>query len=411
MHVILSVLFGLSLMGIFYAYVGYPILICAMAWAMERWGKSNVPDSLPAVSESDLPEITVLISAYNAEQHIGDRIENLLCCDYPADRLKILVATDGCTDRTADIVRDLNTENVTLFEFTDRCGKSRTLARAMQEISNGVVVFTDASTQFDSSALRSLAGNFVDPSVGFVAGKVSIVDEHGLPSESMYWRSEMMVRQCEAQMGIMLGVSGAIYAVRRELFVEPTRPIINDDMVLPMLVHLKHRCRFVIDTTARAYASNTGGMRAEFQRRCRIGAGGFQSLRELRDLWSWKNRITAAAFVSHKLLRWICPFLLIIAFVSNVALLSESIYSVFMMIQLAAYTMAMIGFVAPEGGIVIKVARIATSFIVMNVALGIGFVRWIFQPDNATWVPTPRARWGELPPVAESQTFTQRRVA
>ena len=272
-------------------------------------------------------------------------------------------------------------------------------------------MLTDATTQFERSALRKLAGNFADPMVGIVAGKVSIVDELGLPSESMYWRTEMMIRKCESQLGIMLGASGAIYAIRRDLFVPPTRPIINDDVVIPMLVHLKHRCQIVLDTTARAYSSNTGGMRDEFQRRCRIGAGGFQCLPELRDLWTWRNRASAAAFVSHKLIRWICPFLLVAALASNFALASESVYSVFLAIQLVAYALAAIGFVAPGQGIAIRVARIATSFVVMNTALGIGFSRWLLNPNNVIWAPTQRACWSELTPVADSQTVTQRRAA
>lgn len=395
MHVSLVIFFWASLIGVLYTYVGYPLMI----WAAARARHATETECDLPESTDELPEITVLITAHNAGNHIVERIENILQCDYPADRLKIVVASDGSTDSTVHAAKQMGLPNVRTIAYSNRRGKVATLTSAVSYIGSEVIVFTDASNRFDHEALRRLASHFRDPGVGLVTGKVSIVDELGKPSESLYWRSEMMVRQSEAKLGIMLGASGAIYAIRRTMFVRPQRPIINDDLVLPMLVHLKHGCRFVFDETARAQVTSVGGIRGEFQRRCRIGSGAFQCLPVLHDLLRWRHRRHAFAFASHKLLRWLCPFLLIVLFASNFALMSAEGYEAFLWIQIAAYSVAVAGLFAPRRGIVSRLARVASSFLFMNLALLVGFLRWALDPSAVTWNPTRRPSWTQMPSV------------
>jgi hypothetical protein len=163
-----------------------------------------------------------------------------------------------------------------------------------------------------------------------------------------------------------------------------------------MLVHLKHGCRFVFDETARAYVTSVGGIRSEFSRRCRIGSGAFQCLPVLKDLLLWRHRRHAFAFASHKLLRWICPFLLIALFASNFALMSADGYETFLWIQIAAYSIAVAGLFAPPRSKWFRLARTASSFLFMNLALLIGFLRWAFNPQAVTWTPTPRPSWSQM---------------
>ncbi len=385
MQTALVILFWLSLVSIFYSYLGYPILgfVASQLYpSKRRWQVHAI--------EANLPEVTVLIAAYNAEQHIRQRINNLLACDYPAGRLRIVVASDGSTDATVDIVRSFNDPLIQAFAFQQRRGKAMTLVAAVHRLSSEVIVFTDATTRFETDSVGQLVRHFADPQVGLVTGKVSIVDEQGTPSESLYWRSEMMVKRSEAKLGIMLGASGAIYAIRRKLFVVPSRPIINDDLVLPMLAHIRHRCGFVFDETAKAYALSSGGLAGEFRRRCRIGTGAFQCLPVLGELAQRRNARQAFAFCSHKLLRWICPFLLVALIVTNVALISSPPYRSFLWLQAAAYLMAVVGMLAPQRGRMAGVARAASTFLVMNLALLVGFFRWVINPGNVIWMPTPR---------------------
>ncbi len=217
------------------------------------------------------------------------------------------------------------------------------------------------------------------------------------------------MRRSEAQLGIMLGASGAIYALRRRLFVAPRHSVINDDLVLPVLAVLRHGCDFVFDETARAFALSSSGLSGEFRRRCRIGAGAFQSLPVLREMLHWRHAKQALAFGAHKLLRWVCPFLLVALLVTNLALMSSPSYTLFIVLQAAAYGLAIAGLFAPERGLIARVARTASSFLVMNLALLIGFFRWALDPRKVTWIPTARPLLEAAPVDATGPTRAIRR--
>lgn len=382
-------LFWTSLAGLSFSYLGYPLLVCM---ASRRTPAQRRRPVEPAVE--NLPDVTVLIAAHNAEHHIGDRIKNILACDYPRDRLTIAVASDGSTDGTVREIQRLDHPHIQAIAFRQRRGKVVTLVDAVRQLQSEVVVFTDASSRFDRDSLRQLVRHFVDPRIGLATGTAVIVDEDGSPSESIYWRSETLVRRSEAQLGIMLGASGAIYAIRRRLFVEPPCPVINDDLVLPMLTHLRHGCEFVFDETAKAHVLSSGGLAGEFRRRARIGAGAFQCLAALGELFKWRHAKQALAFAAHKLLRWICPFLLVALVTTNLSLASSWYYRSFLYVQAAAYLLALCGLVAPQRGRATRLAHAASSFLVMNLALLTGFVRWVIDPRNVIWNPTPRPTLG-----------------
>ncbi|WP_167547136.1 glycosyltransferase family 2 protein [Stieleria maiorica] len=395
-----------SLVGLFYAYLGYPLLIAVLA---RVFGRDESP--VAAARRQDLPEVTVLIAAHNAANYLTERIENILACDYPPERLNILVASDGSTDQTGRVVSEFNDSRIKVISFKTRRGKAATLIDAVGSVASPVVIFTDATTRFDKHSVRRLARHFADRHVGLVAGKVTMIDEHGSASESLYWKLENKIRACEARLGITLGASGAIYAISRSMFVAPSRPTINDDMVLPMLVRMTHPCRLVFDPTAQAYSSSTGGIRAEFSRRQRIGLGAMQCLAVLRGLLRWKNRGQAAAFVSHKLLRWAGPFLLIAAFVSNLCLATTPIYQTLVVLQVLAYVAAGYGVVASGRSLAARLARAATSFVVMNAAIGVGICRWLAGHDTVIWNPTQRPSWSHIPATSEMVPTTEKRAA
>ncbi len=358
-------------------------------------GKQNPNASLPSTGLDDsnysaLPSVTVLIAAHNPGEQIVVRIKNLLACDYPLEKTQILVAADGCTDNTVQLVRDFKLSHVNVIDYSQRRGKASTLVEAINHVTSEVILFTDASTRFDVATVRRTASHFQDPSTGIVSGKVTMLDEWGKPVESLYWQSEMMVRRAESSIGLMMGASGAIYAMRRRFFVAPTGPIINDDLVFPMLAYLQHRCRFILEPAAIAFATSYGGLRTEFFRRSRIGAGGYQSLPVLRELFRWKNSWQALGFISHKLLRWICPFLLIVMFVCNLGLLMSPGYQNLLWLQSIAYGLAISGLFTPDRGRVTRLAKTASSFLVMNAALLTGFFQWLANANQVIWNPSPR---------------------
>ena len=390
----LTLLFWLSLAALLYNYVGYPVLVALAA----RLFPAKKP-STTSLHQDDLPHVTVLIVAYNAEQHIRQRIENVLACEYPSDRIDILVASDGSDDATVQTVEALNLPHVRAIEFAERRGKTRTLVDAVRKVDSDVVLFTDATNRFEHSAIRNLARHFTNPDIGIATGRVSLINELGEPVESTYWKMEMMIRRSEMRLGIMLGASGPIYAIRRSLFVEPQRPIINDDFVLPILSQLRHGCGTVYDESACATMLSSGGLASEFRRRSRIGAGAFQSLPELSRLFRWRHARHAVAFVSHKLMRWIGPFLLVTLMATSLALSSHPFYHLCFRMQAVGYCVAVIGLMVPRRGRAAQLARIAGTFLVLNLALLTGFFRWIGHPQNVVWDPTARPVIDEVPTI------------
>lgn len=397
MTTLLVVMLWGSLTLMFYTFVGYPLIVHAIARWQCRSDDLSSLESVEGVSihgDETLPNVLVLIAAHNAEPHVAQRICNLLSCDYPEDRLRVLVASDGSSDGTADAVRQYEDGRVDVLDFQERRGKAMTLMRAIDQLpdafSDHVLVFTDVTTKFASDALRRLGRHFADPSIGLVSGHVQITDQSGMPAESLYWKCEMSLRRCEAALGILSGASGAIYAVRRSLFVHTRMPVVNDDLLFPMLVGLVHGVGVRWDQQARAFASTGDGWRAEFSRRRRIGSGAWQCIRVLGQHGHWWRVKQTWAFVSHKLLRWTSGVWMLTALVSAAVLSAESLYLVIWVMQIALYAMAAAGLVAKSDHVGHRLMRLATSFTLMNVALLCGVIQGMVRPNNAVWQPTKR---------------------
>lgn len=385
MEIFFESLFVFSAGLVIYTYAGYPLLIAIAA----RWFPREYK-ALPLDSDFDLPFVSVLIAAYNAEQHIEARIQNVLDSDYPLDKLEIVIASDGSTDQTARIVRMMGLPNVRVLEYRKRRGKTAALVSSVAMLNGEVIVFSDASTQFKPTALRRLALHFVDPHVGVVSGKVTMLDDKGRSSEGLYWKLETKVKACESRFDSLIGASGAIYAVRRDCFIPPRTPQINDDLVLPMLARLRSGCRMILDRTAEASVIMPPGLRNEFRRRRRIGIGAFQSIREIGGLLNPRNGRLAFSYFSHKLLRWTCPFWLGVAFIANLFILDLLLFRMTMAIQVAFYTTAMVGLAVTGKSIPLRLVRLCTSFCVMNLALMAGFIGWVRNANKTTWEPTLR---------------------
>src|SRR5262249_30257518 len=203
----LVILLFSSLGLVAYAYIGYPILV----WLLARvFGRER---ARPALAESDLPTLSLLIAAYNEEAEIGRRIENALELDYPADKLEIVVASDGSTDRTNDIVRRYERFGVKLFAFPKRRGKSTALTDAIPALAGEIVMLSDANTCTHATAAHYLASWFRNPRIGVVCGRLVLTDPlTGRNVDSLYWKYETFLKKCESRLGALLGSNGGIYA-------------------------------------------------------------------------------------------------------------------------------------------------------------------------------------------------------
>jgi cellulose synthase/poly-beta-1,6-N-acetylglucosamine synthase-like glycosyltransferase len=389
---LLEVLFWVCLALVVYTYPGYPLVIRCLAAV---FGRRAAPPELPA---AELPRVSLLISAYNEESVIAARINNALAMDYPPDRLEVVVATDGCSDRTAEVVRGFTDRRVRLLEYPKRRGKATVLNDSIPRLKGEVVILSDANTFTEPDAARRLARWFRDPRVGAVCGRLILTDPAtGSNADSLYWKYETYLKRCESRLGALLGANGGIYAVRRAFFTPIPPDTIVDDFVLPLQAKLRTGCRIEYDPDAVAHEETPPDVRAEFRRRARIGAGGFQSVGRLWGLLNPAQGWVAFTFLSHKILRWGCPFLLL-AMLATSALLSDSpLYLAMFLGQVAFYATSALVPLLPTTVRPLKPLRLTTMFTGMNVALLLGFWRWAVGTQRGIWQRTVRSAGHDRP--------------
>ncbi|MFL5343024.1 MAG: glycosyltransferase family 2 protein [Gemmataceae bacterium] len=381
----LTSIFVLSVCVVAYAYLAYPALI----WGAARLFGRN--DRRPVVDEGELPTLSLVIAAYNEEGQIRERIENALETDYPASKFEVVIASDGSDDRTNEIVREYERFGVKLVSFPMRRGKASVLNDVIPKLSSEVVMLSDANSFTHASAAERLASWFRDPTVGVVCGRLVLTDPRiGRNVDSLYWKYETFLKKCESRLGALLGSNGAIYAIRKSLY-QPIPPnTIVDDLVIPLLARARSGCRIVYDQEAVAVEETPARLASEFRRRARIGAGGFQSISWLAGLLNPRQGWVSFAFASHKILRWVCPFALIAALATNLALATRGPFSYLLVGQILFYASSVLAEALPARPRALRFLRLGTMFTMMNAALFVGFVRWIRGAQSAAWTRTDR---------------------
>lgn len=377
-----------------YAYVIYAILIYLFS---RIFGRSQ---QAPTVVDNDLPTASLVLAAYNEDVVIEERLKNALAMNYPREKYEIVVGSDGCTDKTAEIVRSFDEQGVKLLDFAQNRGKASVLNDAVAGATGEILLMSDANTRVDTEAARHLVRWFQDPEVGSVVGRLVLVDPvTGRNADGIYWKYETFLKRCEGRLGALLGANGAIYAIRRSLYRPIPAGTIVDDFVIPLLAKQRTGCKIIYECDAVAFEETPPNVGSEFHRRARIGAGGYQSIGMLWKLLDPRRGWVAFAFFSHKVLRWLCPFFLISAFVSNLLLVNEPLYRAILILQLAFYFAAFIVAFLPASVKILRPLRLTTMFVSMNAALLVGFWRWLSGRQRGTWRRT--ARVGETEGVAK----------
>jgi cellulose synthase/poly-beta-1,6-N-acetylglucosamine synthase-like glycosyltransferase len=340
--------------------------------------------------------------------------------DYPADLLRVVVASDGSSDATAEIVAGFKDPMVRLLHYDERRGKASLLNSAIADTrqekgtdafcrngpegaahksrqspypENGgeILVLSDANTEYQPDAIRKLVRWFADPKVGAVCGRLVLTDPVGGKNvDSLYWRYETFLKRCEGSLGALLGANGAIYAVRRSMYVPIPDNTIVDDFVIPLLSKLRHKGRIIYDPEAIGIEETPPTIGNEFHRRVRIGTGAYQSVPILWRLLSPQYGWTAFAFFSHKIMRWMVPFCLLGMLVANVLLLDQPLFQAILALQVGVYAISLAGGHLRGRGAAIKVARALAMFVGMNMALLVGFWRWVSSPQTGAWHRTSR---------------------
>ncbi len=388
-----ELVFWISALALAHTYFLYPLLLVAagaVRGALDDFRYVGGGGERRALPRQRLPKVSLLFSAWNEEEVIGKKLENCLALDYPPDCLEILVGSDGSDDGTDAIVAACKDPRVVLSPGP-RMGKASVLNRLAARATGDILVFSDANTLFDPAAIRMLVRHFRDPAVGLVCGRLRLFN----PSrerfeESTYWVYESFLKFMEGKWGAVMGANGGIYALRRSLW-EPLSPqTVVDDFVVAGRCLLRGR-RVIYDPEAVAWEETTEDYARERARRVHIAAGNFQALVRLRGLLSPSRPGLAFAFVSHKVLRWLAPFFLLGALVSNFFLLGPAFYNLSLIFQIAFYGLALAAHRGFSRGVLGGLASAARYFTEMNWGLLQGFFRFVRGSQKVTWERTARS--------------------
>ncbi len=390
-HWIVDGVFWLSMIGILYTYFGYPFLIALFA---------KIFPKIDYYKEI-FPSVTLLIAAYNEETVIEGKLKNCLSIDYPKDQMKIMVVTDGSTDKTPQIVDQYVQKNLVLLHYPERRGKMAAINRAMSNIESEIVVFSDANNYYQSQTLRTLLIPFSDPSVGATTGSKTIQKGDGNlgESEGIYWKYESFIKSRESRLGSCTSAAGEILAIRKKLYVTPPEKIINDDFFIAMQI-LKQGYRLIYVPEAKSIERVSPTARDEIVRRTRINAGRFQAIAMSRKILPFNQPHLIWQIFSHKFLRPLVPFCMIFVAISNVLLVllpsdaspilypGKVFFAILLALQIIFYVAAWLGGQTLRQGNqskITKVFYIATFLVNSNLAALNGFIQFARGQRSHIW--------------------------
>lgn len=383
---ILQILVWISIGVVVYAYALYPFIL----WGAAKLSAKRNNPRHDLTNDGEWPFVSLIIAAYKEDKVIVQRMTNALGMNYPADRYEILVGCDGNEDLTGELVKTFDDPRVRLVQYPVRRGKASVLNDTVPQARGEILVFSDANTDMERNALKHLVKHFSESTVGGVCGQLILQDSAtGQNVDGIYWKYENFLKKKEAELGALLGVNGGIYAIRKELYQSIPANTIIDDFLIGMRIHQQNR-GLIFEPQAVAYEETPETIQAEFQRRVRIGAGGFQSLFKLWKLLDPRRGWVAFCFFSHKLLRWICPFCMLAAFVGNLLLIGDVWYARLLLLQSLFYLTAAVGLWMFRGAALPRWMRLPSMFVSMNAALFFGFFRWIKGIQQGTWKRTER---------------------
>jgi len=380
-------IFWLSVLILFHPYLIYPITI-------------KIISLFFSAKEFDVEtkySISILISAYNEEKVIKERLTNIAALNYDLTKIEVLIGSDNSTDRTNQILTELRDIYpwLSIYLFSERRGKVFVLNDLVKEAKNEIILFTDANTVFEKDSPKHIVSRFDDSDIGGVSGRLKLIENEinskNQTEEKRYWEYETVVKKLEGKCGVLIGANGGIFAIRRDLYKEiPVKNPVTDDLFISLSV-LQQNYQFVYDFNAIAYEEVAPRIIDEFKRKIRFGATNFYTLLYFMDLLFNKNLLLSYAFWSHKIIRWFTPILLLSIFVSNIFLLNvNTFFNVFFVIQLLFYLTAVVGYLLKKINIQITLLLMSFYFLMTNVALFIGLLKFLLGRQTAFWQSTPR---------------------
>ena len=389
----LELFFWLNVLVVVYTYLGYGLILLILNLLFFKKNQST---------ETENPEVSVLIAAYNEEDWIVEKINNTLSLDYPAELLKVIVITDGSTDGTFQKAKSCSVPtgmSVEVYHQNERKGKLAAIERIMPLVKTPITIFTDANTHLNQQAIQRLVYHYHNPKIGAVAGEKRISsankDEASSAGEGMYWKYESMLKRWDAQLYSAVGAAGELFSIRTDLYENIPADTLIEDFYLTMTVLRKgYRIAYAADAYALEGASASVG--EELKRKIRIAAGGLQASWRLRDLLNpFRYGIFSWQFFSHKILRWtLAPLALPIVFILNLLLAFSNgqVYQGLLILQILFYLLALLGWIFEKKQLKIKAFFIPYYFCVMNYSVFLGFARLLKGQQTVLWEKVERKR-------------------
>ena len=376
-----TTLFWLCLAIVVYTYVGYGLILYLLVF-IKRLAIKAKP--LADITDDCLPEVTLMVCAYNEEDIISEKMSNTHSLDYPADRLHLVWVTDGSTDNTNSILSTY--PDVKIVFSPERRGKSAALKHGIKEVYTEIVMMTDANTMLNPEAVREIVRLMQDPKVGCVSGEKKVMaksdSDKAAQGEGLYWKYESTLKRLDSELYSAMGAAGELCVIRRQLMTDIPDDTLLDDFVISMEIV---RMGYKIAYTSKAFAMEYGSadLHEESKRKRRIAAGGLQSSWRLRSLMNpLRHPVVAFQFVSHRVLRWtitpVCLFALIP--LNTILVLSGEgiIYTIIWILQILFYASALAGM------------RISKYFVFMNLNVFRGMA-YLLNNTSGTWEKAKRA--------------------
>ena len=377
----IEILFLLSVFFVFYAYLGYPISLCVI----------GIFKSKDTHRADYYPYVTLIITAHNEEKRIQEKIENTFALNYPKEKLQVLITSDGSTDRTTQIASNYERDGFEILSFPERRGKEHAQKEAIREAKGEIIVFTDVSTLLEPSGIDRIVSNFADPSVGCVSSEDRLIGQDGKPSgEGFYVRYEMWLRRVESRVNTLVGLSGSFFAARKDVCRDFSGNMQSDFRTL--LTSVKMGLRGVSDPGVLGFYRDLSDQTREFERKVRTVLRGLTVyFRHIELLNVFRYGLFSYQYLCHKLLRWLVPAFLGIAFVANLLLaLKSHLYLGIFLAQIVFYGLAAWGWKRAEDAPSRNLVRIPTYFMTVNASIAVAWWRYLRRQRIVMWTPSER---------------------
>lgn len=384
---IVEIIIWLGIGCIIHSYVVYPFLTQYFA----RFRKSNDW----SYEKEELPSISIIIPAHNEEQVIQQKLDSVLSSDFPMEKIQLLIGADHCQDGTVDIISSYQSRfpDMKWFDFQERQGKINIVNQLLKEVKNEVIILTDANVLFEENTIVELVKHFKNPKIGLVDSRM---EHFGLKktgisiAENGYISNEVQTKNAEGKLwGAMMGPFGGCFAFRKSCFDPIPSHFLVDDFFLNMLILQKgYLC--INEQNARVFEDVSNESWIEFKRKIRISAGNFQNL---SHFWPMLFRFDGIsyAFFSHKFLRWILPFFMLFILIGSSFLIRDHIaYAIINVLFLLPLGLYIPDFIGKKMGIHFTWMRYILHFTSMNIALFLGFFKFLGGIKSSVWEPTKR---------------------